>query len=169
MRFRMEHSFDAPRDLVEQAVLDPAFHERLEDLPNVGHRSVVSTTTHDDGTVEQVITYRFEGHLPGPVKSALGGEAVSWDEHATFDPAAHTWTFEVRPHVFAHGFHCEGVQRYMEENDRTVRVIEGELNVRVPIVGGRVEAAIVDGLTESVDAEAQALSDHLRERMETTR
>jgi hypothetical protein len=40
-------------------------------------------------------------------------------------------------------------------------VVSGDLKVRAPLVGGRVEAAIVSGLEEYLVAEAPAVDSHL--------
>jgi hypothetical protein len=43
-------------------------------------------------------------------------------------------------------------------------VAEGDLRVRFPLVGGRVERAIVSGLEEHAELEAQVMTRWLRDR-----
>ena len=48
--------------------------------------------------------------------------------------------------------------------DSTRRVAQGELKVRIPLVGGRVERAIASGLEEHAAAEADLLGTWVTER-----
>lgn len=168
MRFALDHRFDASLQRVEQAVLDPAYQERLRDLPNVAERRVLEQADQPDGTVRRVVAYTFAGDLPGPVTAAIGGDRISWDEVAIFHPDVHEWRFEVRPHVFEGRFECRGRYRFEPAGAATLRHVEVDLRVKVPFVGSRVERAIRDGLVETMDAEARILAEHL-DAMEATR
>ncbi len=168
MRFVLDHRFDAALERVEQAVLDPAYQERLRDLPNVSERRVLEQADRPDGTVKRVVAYRFAGHLPAPVVAAIGSDQISWDEVAVFHPDAHEWRFEVQPHVFEGRFECRGWYRFESAGAATLRHMEVDLKVKVPFVGSRAERAIRDGLVETMDAEARILAEHL-DAMEGTR
>ena len=48
--------------------------------------------------------------------------------------------------------------------DASERTVSGELKVRAPLVGGRVEAAIVEGLEEYLAAEANAVDLYVSRR-----
>jgi hypothetical protein len=43
--------------------------------------------------------------------------------------------------------------------------VVGDVKVRVPVVGGRVEERIVEGLEHAYDEEAKALRGHLKESL----
>lgn len=163
MRFTLTDHFDAPLDAVESASLDPAFQDRLTGLPNVAERTVVRDEPGPDGTRERVIRYRFGGDLPGPVKAVVGS-AVSWDEVGRYDPGSHTWTFHIEPHVAKDKLECRGSYRFAADGEGSVREVEVDLRVRVPLVGGRVERAIRDGLVDTLEAEARLLRDYVKER-----
>ena len=48
-----------------------------------------------------------------------------------------------------------------QDGDDAVRTIRGELKVRIPLVGHRVETVIVDGIGEHLDEEAHAVAGQL--------
>lgn len=160
MRFHLEHHFDAPVERVERAVLEPDFQERLLDLPNVGHREVTELTEHEDGTVRRVVAYTFGGELPGPVQKVVGGKTASWDEVGVFDPGRHEWRFVIRPRMPV-PFECAGSYLFKPNGGGTLRGVEVDLTVKVPVVGRLVENAIRDGLVKTMDAEAAILADYL--------
>jgi hypothetical protein len=166
MRLNLEHRIDAPLSDVEAASLAEDFQLRLTSLPNVHERRVLTQSTNPDGTIHRVVRYRFGGSLPAPVLRAIGGAAVSWDEEGTFDPDAHEWRFVIHPHVMPGRLDCAGRYRFVPASDETVRIVEIELVVRVPIVGRRVAKYIAEGLRDTMDAEARMLASYLRERRE---
>jgi hypothetical protein len=165
MRFSLEHRFDAPVDVVERAANDDAYQATLTDLPNLGERRVTELTQHPDGSIHRVARYKLGSQLPAPVVAVLG-QTATWDEIADFDPATHTWTFRIAPHILAGRIACHGSYVFVPETDGngTRRTVEVDLEVRVPLFGGRAEREIRKGLVETMDAEARLLSDFLAAR-----
>jgi hypothetical protein len=117
-----------------------------------------------DGTIHRVVRYRFTGPVPAPVVKAIGGAAIGWDEIGDFDPARHEWEFEIRPHVLAGRIMCEGRYGFVPDGDATKRIVDVDLKVRVPLVGGRVEKVIADGLKDNMNAEANILASYVLKR-----
>lgn len=163
MRFTFSDRFDASLERVEEAVLSEEYNERLKDLPNVGERVVTEQRERSDGTVRRVVHYEFDGRLPPAVEKIIGAKMVSWDEIGVFDPAGHEWAFEIDPHVLADRFECHGTYTFREEGGTTVREVAVELEVKIPVVGGRVEKAIAEGLEETLQAEGRLLARYLDE------
>jgi hypothetical protein len=164
MRFTLEHRFDAPVDVVAQVANDPDFQKALDDLPNVGERKVSELTEHPDGTIHRVVRYKLGSQLPAPVVAVLGDNAT-WDEIGDYDPSSHEWTFEIKPHMLGGRLKCNGRYAFVPDgDDGTKRLVEVELKVKVPLVGGRAEREIKKGLVDTMEAEAQLLADHLATR-----
>lgn len=161
MHFSLEHHFDAPVDVVEKASNDTAYQEQLSDLPNLGERKVTKLVEGPDGSIHRVVHYKLGSQLPAPVVAVIG-PAATWDEIATFDPATHTWAFEIRPNVLSGRIDCRGRYTFVPDGDGTKRVVDVDLRVKVPLVGGRVEREIGKGLKETMDAEARLLADYLQ-------
>ncbi|MBV8236813.1 MAG: hypothetical protein JO075_14030, partial [Acidimicrobiia bacterium] len=61
MKFRLEHTFSAPIDAVEAAMVDPVFLEGTR-LPDVGPPEVLSRD-EDGDTVTLRVTYHYTGSL----------------------------------------------------------------------------------------------------------
>jgi len=162
MHFTLEHRFEAPVDVVELASNDDDYQERLADLPNLGERKVTKLERHADGSIDRTTHYKLGSQLP-PLVVAVIGAAATWDEVARFEPAAHRWTFQIRPHVLAGRIDCTGQYTFLRDGDGTKRIVEVDLKVKVPLVGGRVEREIGKGLKETMDAEARILSEYIAE------
>jgi hypothetical protein len=156
MRFHLDQIFRAPADDVARAYTDPAFYELLGQLPKLGRPQVLDR--QEDGEVVRLqIRHRFTGHLSPAVKRVIDPDRLSWVEHATHDLARREAEFRLVPDHYGNMFRSFGRYRFEEQGDITRRVAEGEVAVRVPIVGGSVERAIVSGLREHLSEETRVV------------
>jgi hypothetical protein len=164
MELRIEHRIGAPIDDVVGASMEDAFNDRLTQLPNVAERTVTTFDRRPDGSIHRIVRYRFAGHLPAPVLRVIGGSTVSWDEEGMFDPNAREWRYEIHPHVMKGRFRCNGRYRFVPDGQTTNRVVEADIRVSVPLVGGRVAKVIADGMKDTFEAEARMLNDYVGAR-----
>ncbi len=160
MRFTLEHRFDAPVDVVAKVANDPDFQQTLADLPNVGERRVTELIEHPDGSIHRVVRYTLGSQLPAPVVAVLG-QTATWDEIGDYDPSTHQWTFQIKPHVLGGRLECRGRYAFVADGEATKRVVDVDLKVKVPLVGGRAEREIKKGLVDTMEAEAQLLAEYL--------
>ncbi len=157
MHLHLEHHIDAPLDVVIRTSLDPDFEAALRDLPNVAERTVTERDDDPDGSIHRVVRYRFSGPIPAAALKAVGGAIISWDEIGDYDPANHEWRFVIRPHVFPGRITCNGRYGLVRDGEGTVRSVDVDIEVKVPLVGGRVEKALAAGLRDNMNAEAELL------------
>lgn len=163
MDFRIEQRFDAPVEEVEAALLDREFIARLANLPKIGRAELLAQESDGD-IVEQEIHYVFTGNLSAAVRAVLDPEKISWILESRFDRKANHSTWRIIPDHYAERLTSEGTTRLVASGTGTARVMEGFLKVHMPLVGGRVERAIVSGLKEHAGAEAGELARYLAER-----
>lgn len=160
MRFRIEQRLPASVEAVEAALLDPAFLDELARLPRLGRPELVADQ-RDEDLVEREIRYRFAGELSGAVTAVVDPDRLTWIEESQLDRATHVTQWVIRPDHYADRLRCSGTFTLIADGEATRRVAEGELKVSFPLVGGRVERAIVSGMEEHAAAEAAALADWL--------
>lgn len=166
MKFRIAHSFPctpstwweiAHRPDVE-AALAAAAEVTLEPLAAAGP----DAASHGATRVSRI---RVRPHRPLPplVQKALGAERFSYVQESAHDDARHTTRWTVLPEVLGDRIACSGTASVRElPGGRCERVIEGEITVRVALVGGAIEKAVVDELERSYGRGAEVLSRHLR-------
>lgn len=165
MELRIEHLIQAPVDQTVSDSMGEAFDARLTELPNVAERTVTTFDRRPDGSIHRIVRYRFAGSLPAPVLRVIGGSTVSWDEEGTFDPERNEWRYEIHPHVMKGRFSCTGRYAFVADGDSTTkRVVAADIRVRVPLVGGRVEKVIADGMKDTFEAEARLLNEYVGAR-----
>ena len=164
MDFRIEQRFAAPVEAVEAALLDPAFIDRLANLPKIGKSELLSQETDGD-VVDQEVRYVFTGSLSAAVRAVVDPNKISWILESRFDRTNHHSTWRIIPDHYRERLTSEGTTRLIADGDQTRRLTDGFLKVHMALVGGRVERAIVSGLKEHADAEATELAQFLGERM----
>ena len=150
-------------EAVESALLDPAFIERLKNLPKIGHAELIAQ--EDDGaTVEQEVRYVFTGTLSPAVRAVVDPNKLSWILESRFDRTTHVSTWRILPDHYGERLTSSGETRLVSDGAETKRLMDGTVKIHMALVGGRVERAIVSGLKEHAEAEAVELARYLAER-----
>jgi len=163
VRFRIEQRFPGDVDAVEEALLDPAFLEALGRLPKLGSPRLLDR--RDDGSlVHRRVHYRFAGELSPAVTAVVDPARLTWIEESTLDRRTHRTTFRILPEHYPDRLRSSGSFTLTADGPATTRVAVGEIDVRFPLVGGRVEKAIVSGLREHAAIEEGVLADWLANR-----
>jgi len=153
VQFQISQEFRHDRRAVDEAYANPALYPTLVGLPNLGGMEVRSEE-RDGDTVRLKIHTLFLREFSPAVAAAIDPSKLSWVQDSTFDLAAGTATFRFLPDNYADRFSAAGGTRTVANGEGATRTLTGEVKVRAPLVGGRVEKAIVEGLEEYLLAEA---------------
>jgi DNA-binding transcriptional regulator YbjK len=163
VKFRIEQRIPAPLADVEAALLDRDFVAATADLPKLGAPELLEQR-RDGDRAHQRIRYRFTAQLSSAVTRVVDPDKLTWVDDATFDLTSHTSRHRILSDNYADRLQASYDVALEPLGDSTRRVASGELTVHVPLVGGRVERAIVDGLEEHATAEAELLGRWIAER-----
>lgn len=157
MHFGIEQRFDAPLGRVEEALTDPAFLERLAELPRLGQPELLDQ--HSEGAlVHRQVRYAFLGELSGAARAVVDPARLTWVEDSVIDLGRHRTVFRIVPDHYGHLLRCSGTFLLAPAASGCTRNAEGEVHVSVPLVGRKVEAAIVSGLREHAELESAAMA-----------
>jgi hypothetical protein len=143
---------------VEAAFIDPKFIGALASLPKLGEPQLLDQ--RDDGDlVLQRVRYRFVGELSGAVRRVVDPARLTWVEASKLDRRSHVTTLQILPDNYANLLSASATISLTTRSDGAAcsRTTVGDVAVRVPLVGRRVEAAIISGLREHAEAEIAAL------------
>ena len=156
MDFRIDQTIDAALDDVEAALLDPEFIAATANLPQLGAPEVLERELDGD-RADLRVRYHFVGQLSSAVTRVVDPNKLSWVDETSFDLAAHTSHHAIKPDNYADRLQAAYDVQLEANGGKTRRRASGTLKVHVPLVGGRVEKAIVGGIVEHADAEAVLL------------
>lgn len=158
MHFRIEQRYNAPIEQVAAAYRSPELLAQLAKLPKLGGAELLDQTV-TDGTLHQRVRYRFTGDLNSAVTAVVDPEMLTWVEESTTAEGATLTEWRIVPDHYGSRLTCGGTFRLIDGKDgTTVRVTEADIKVHFPLVGGRVEKAIVSGLVEHAEAEHEAVA-----------
>ena len=160
MDFRLEQRFAAGVEAVEAALLDPRFVGRLGELPRLG-RPALLAEQREGTVVRREVRSAFVGELSPAVTAVVDPDKLTWVDVGEHDLATHRSRHHIVPDHYGSRLSCTYETALTAGGSGTLRVTAGELRVHMPLVGRRVERAIVSGLAEHAALEAEALADWL--------
>lgn len=162
MRFTIEQNFAGPLEQVEAAFVDPAFVEHMGSEPLLG-RPALLRQEEAGQLVHRWVRYAFTGDVNATVRRVVDPERLTWVEESTLDRDTHETTWRIVPDHYRNLLRCSGTFRLEASSpDLTRRTTEAEMKVTVPLVGGRVESAIVAGLRDHAALEEKVLDGWLQ-------
>lgn len=156
MRFELTQRFDHPAELVGQTYADPLLYPTLVGLPKLGHITVLSSERQAN-TARMSIRFAFIGDLPAAVTAVVDPHRLTWIQQSEQDLGSGRTTFRLLPDHYPDRLSASGTAVITPVGQGCRRVVSGELKVKAMLVAGRVESAIIDGLSEYLVAEAPAV------------
>lgn len=163
MRFHLEQRFAADVDAVAHAYADPAFYGLIAGggYPGGLGRPEFLERHDEDGLVRVSVRYRFNGDLSSAARRVVDPAKLSWVEQSEHDLDGRTARFHLVPDNYGDRLRASGAYTFTGDGERCLRVTEGELVVRAPLVAGAVERAIVSGLADHLAAEVAVVEAYL--------
>lgn len=162
MNLHIEHEIPASLLRVEAAVLNPALLRRLPTRTPLIVRAEQRSRREFGGRVEREALY-VATEAPPPLHLVIPRAWSSWIERTCWDLRAHAATFSIEPQIppsLRRRFTCEGSYALHAAGDRrTRREITGTLRIDAPVLGRRVEAALVPVITRQFAVEAALLAE----------
>jgi hypothetical protein len=157
--FTIEQRLTGTVDEVQAALLDPSYVTARAALPRLGEPELVELT--QDGTAaRQRVRLRFTAELSSAVTAVVDPAKLTWVDDATWSLGDHRAEHVIVPDHYGDRLKATYTESLVPDGDGTRRTLRGTLRVKVLLVGGKVESAIVSGLREYAVAETELL-DHL--------
>lgn len=160
MRLNLRHDFPCDAETLWRLTDSETFEKRLADASNTDRELVES---REDGDVQyrrRRISVRRD--LPAPMRKVLGSDTIRYDQETWRRAGENTLRWKIIPMVLEGRFTGEGVTRIESLPDGgCARIIEGDLTIRVPLIGGKMEQKLVDDVAQSYSRAAEILRDML--------
>ncbi len=167
--FRLEHDFpDIPVEVFEAHLNHPELIKMLDKMPAFRSRDLVDKKDNGDGST----TWRFKvvagGDVPSSVRKVLNEEMLTWHEDTRFVPSEHTihWTIVPLAAKAQQLLESKGIWKLIPQGKGTRRVIEGQITVKVPLIGKVVEQYLASELKRNYDVEPDIQRRFYRTKME---
>jgi hypothetical protein len=154
--FRLEHDFpDIPVDLFERHLNHPELIAMLGAMPAFRSRDLVEKKDLGDGRTNWRFKVVAGGDIPASARKVVNEDMLTWHEDTRFEPREHTihWTIVPLKDKVKGILEAHGIWKLIPSGAGTRRVIEGNINVKVPIVGKVVEQFLAAELKKNYDVE----------------
>lgn len=158
MRFDLSHDFEAPAERIAELMLDPTFQETLTDIGDLHHREVLNSTEGQDGAVTRNVRCVLALEVSGIARSMLGDSDPAWVQEERWDASKTHCDWTIHPEVAADLLSASGTIDISGADATSTRSVAGEVKVRVPFYGGKVEGWIVKGVARAYDEEAERIT-----------
>jgi len=177
MDFRIEQALDGAPDAVEDVLLDPAFITARAALPKLGDAELLERSRDGHHAVQHV-RLRFTAPLASAVTAVIDPDRLTWVDEARYDLRTRVAEHTIIPDHYGDRLQCSYRATITPADEASgggsTRVLTGTVKVRMPLVGGKVERAIVSGVDDSgvVGAESELRSPRKprrRNELETTK
>jgi len=150
----LDLTYDAPLATVAAMLADPAFRERVCDAQHATSRTV--TVTGVPGQIDVTMTQPTQG-VPGFAQKFVGSE-VRINRHEDWtSPSAATLTIDAGVPAARIG----GTLTLAERDGSTVQSFNLAIDVKIPLVGGRLESLVADLMSQAFDKEQSIGRDYL--------
>lgn len=160
MDFRIQQLLHGAPGEVEDVLLDPTFITARAALPKLGDAELLDHQRDGDRAMQR-IRLRFTAPLSSAVTAVIDPQRLTWVDEATYDLHTHVAEHRVIPDHYGDRLSCSYRATIEEAAPGSHRVMAGVVKVRMPLVGGKVERAIVSGLAEHAEAEAALVNEWL--------
>lgn len=162
MKLHLRHTFPGTCDLYWQAYHDEGLDRAMSEA-STSRREVLSRRSEGGVTT---LTQRFhvDVDLPGPVRRLIGSDQLSYDQTSVIDEPNNLIRWEVTPPVQQDRVTARGTVTIRQAGGEVERVIDGEVSVRVPLVGGQIEKAIVSAIEDGYSKAAHIQRAWMAER-----
>lgn len=168
MKFEIESVFPAAPEEVARAVLDVELQAELYEALDYPRWQQTSRTEEADGGLHRVLDVTPPVALPGFIRSALG-DATGYSESQIWAPdrLSYAWDvdFELSSRIDMTG-RCTFEPCEVDGGDGCRRIIQAEIKVGIPLLGGRIAAYLRDETVKTQTQAAEALAQMLESQPE---
>lgn len=162
MKLDLVHHFECTPEELWAVTESDEFEEHLASASTSKRETLEDTTAGGVRTTRRKITAKRS--LPGPIKKVLGSDQISYQQVTTRRAGDNTLRWVIEPEVLKGRFEGSGETIVEATADGCQRRIVGELNIRVPLVGKKMEAQLVADVTRSYERAAELIRRMLAER-----
>jgi hypothetical protein len=161
VKFAIRQVVAVPPDRAMAAYGSPDFYKVRPERDDIAVREVVR---HEDAGDRIVLEVRlaFTGSLSPAVRAVVDPAKMSWITRTEILPAEARSSWVVLPDYYPDRLSASGAYRFDEGDGgpgTTDVEVEGDLKIRVPIVGRSVERVIVSGLRAYIADEVAGIAD----------
>ena len=148
MHFKVQHTFRGiTLPEYEQLYFDEDFNIALCSTVKLA-RTVVSID-RSDTAIKRVVKVGPDREVPKPVAKVLKADRIEYTEHLDYTFGSGRGTWKTVPDIMASKVDTRGTFQFKETDGGVLRIVDGDIKVKILGVGGVVEKFIVSDVEKS--------------------
>lgn len=160
MKYHVKHYIDGPLDKVVEICLD---RSRDVDVYTNVTKTEVKKREQKGSKMRVVVETVANGDIPPKLRKLISPKMLTWTEEGEFDFDKNEYKYRVKTHYFTDVTRITGHFKYYEEDGKTVRELNGEIKIKIPILGAIAEKKIVQTQKENLEIDIEDIRKTLKE------
>ena len=161
MKFEIRTHFDLPPEEY-WTKSDSRELSRLIDEASGVERTLLSEERGDGKTTREYRVTQTKD-LPPAAQKMMRTQRLSYNQTQAYDDASLSMRWSVNPEIFPGKVKIEGTVEVVPNGTGCERVVRGEINVAIPLVGGKIEKHVVNDLKRSYERAGRVTAEWLKE------
>ena len=161
MKLAVRHTFPCTLDVFWQMFWDDDYDRMMQEATGNDRELLKDEQKGDERHWRMRFTPRQE--LPKMVAKATGAKKLIYEQTSRLD-ADRVLHWEVIPAIVPDKVTARGTMRAVPVQGGVDRIVDGEISVRIPLVGGRIEKAIHQSVLDGYENAYQVSLTWLRTR-----
>jgi len=144
LKLRQKFEYDYPLDLVVRITHYDLLEnpDLLKEVMNIREVRMTHFKEYADGRQEAEHSFSAYDEIPGFARAVIRPHMLAWKQVSKWNPRDMTYSFEIVPAFMKKSFSCRGAWKYSDDNGKTTRKLEGNLDVKIPVIGPMAEMFI---------------------------
>ena len=159
MLFKLEHSLPADVNYAWSVIMSEEFFSKS--YARSGIERTLLSSEERDGKLYTVIRVKVLEPMPKMAAKVLGTAQLQWTQQQVIDHATHTMHWKINiPN--AKQVSAQGTFRLMSNGSLCTRIVDGDVQVKIPIVGRKAEEHVCAKLRKSYEESARFTQEWLQ-------
>lgn len=163
MKISMDNQFECSPEVLWDIFEDPEFDRRLEEETGV-RREVLESRTEEDGVEYKKLKCISLKEMPAMMQKALGTEQFEFEQENWLDRKAGILKWQVNTPFLTDRVDAGGTTRVEETANGSRRLVDGEIVIRLPLVGKKMEKKLSGNIQVSYEKAAAIAREMIKER-----
>lgn len=159
MKFEIKHTFSCSPDALWALFEDATYEAKLAAASGAAREVLERKVEGGVEVVRRKITAKRT--LPGPMAKIIGSEEIAYEQETRRPAGSDTMTWRILPHVLQDRFKGSGTTVVRATPGGCERIITGELVISIPLMGGKMEAKLVEDISAGYEKGAGVLRELL--------
>lgn len=159
MKFTLEHHFPCTPEIYWTYATQQEIDEESARLSD-GQVELLSKT-EENGVVTREQRFTMNRDLPTAMKKVLKTDSIGYELKVVYTRATSSAKWTITPLVIPDRVTGGGTVEVKPTANGCVRLIQGELNVKVPLIGKKMEERLIEDVSKSYDTNAEVINRHL--------